>query len=39
MPRLTDYAAVRDLVADLVAEGVEATIKPEIREMVKAVRT
>jgi hypothetical protein len=34
---LEDYAAVRDLVADLVAEGVEATIKPEVRETVKAV--
>jgi hypothetical protein len=31
-----DYGAVRDLVADLVAEGVEATIKPEIREVVEA---
>src|SRR5262249_11159346 len=31
-----DYAAVRELVADLVAEGVEATIKPEIREVVEA---
>ena len=34
---LEDYAAVRDLVADLVAEGVEATIKPEVRETVEAV--
>ena len=34
---LQDYVAVRDLVADLVAEGVEATIKPEVRETVKAV--
>jgi hypothetical protein len=31
---LEDYAAVRELVADLVAEGVEATVKPEIREVV-----
>ncbi len=30
-----DYAAVRDLVADLVAEGVDATVKPEIREVVE----
>ena len=34
---IADYAAVRDLVADHVAEGAEATIKPEIREVVKAV--
>jgi hypothetical protein len=34
---LQDYAAVRDLVADLVAEGVEATVKPEVRETVEAV--
>ena len=34
---LEDYAAVRDLVADLVAEGVDATIKPEVRETVEAV--
>lgn len=32
---LEDYAAVRELVADLVAEGVEATVKPEIREVVE----
>jgi hypothetical protein len=32
---LEDYAAVRALVADLVAEGVEATVKPEIREIVE----
>ena len=33
---LEDYVAVRELVADLVAEGVEATVKPEVREVVKA---
>ena len=33
---LEDYAAVRELVADLVAEGVEATVKPQIREVVEA---
>jgi hypothetical protein len=32
-----DYAAVRDLVADLVAAGVEATVRPEVRETVGAV--
>ena len=30
-----DYAAVRELVADLVAEGVDATVKPEVREVVE----
>jgi hypothetical protein len=33
---IKDYAAVRDLIADLVAEGVDATVKPEIREVVEA---
>ena len=33
-----DYAAVRALVADLVAQGAEASIKPETREVVAAVR-
>jgi hypothetical protein len=33
---LDDYRAVRALVADLVAEGVEATVKPEVRETVEA---
>jgi hypothetical protein len=32
-----DYAAVRALVADLVAEGVQRTVKPETREAVQAV--
>jgi hypothetical protein len=32
-----DYAAVRDLVADLVAAGVEATVSPEVRDTVNAV--
>jgi hypothetical protein len=34
---LADYATVRDLLADVVAEGAEVTIKPEIRETVRAV--
>ncbi len=34
-----DYAAVRGLVADLVAEGVEATVPATVRETVAAVRT
>jgi hypothetical protein len=33
-----DYAAVRELVADLVAEGADATIKREVRETVAAVK-
>src|SRR5262249_22591728 len=36
---LGDYAAVRDLVADLFAEGVDATVKSETRETVAAVKT
>lgn len=32
-----DYAAVRELVADLVAEGVGATVSPTMRETVQAV--
>jgi hypothetical protein len=38
MATIKDYAAVRDLIADLVAEGVDATVKPEIREVVEATR-
>ena len=34
---LSDYAAVRDLVADLIAEGIGATVRPAIREIVEAV--
>jgi len=33
-----DYAQVRELVADLVSEGVEATVAPQTRETVEAVR-
>ncbi len=36
---LDDYVAVRELVADLVAQGVGAAVKPETREVVKAVGT
>jgi hypothetical protein len=35
---LEDYAVVRDLVAPLVSEGVEATVSPTIRETVETVR-
>ncbi len=34
---LADYAAVRALVADLVADGAEVVIKPEVKETVRAV--
>jgi hypothetical protein len=34
---IADYAAVRELVADLVAEGAEVTIKPEVGETAQAV--
>lgn len=33
-----DYAAVYSLIADIVAEGVEATVRPEVRETVTAVK-
>src|SRR5262249_32546319 len=35
---IDDYAAVHALVADLFAEGVDATVKRETREVVAAVR-
>jgi hypothetical protein len=35
---LVDYGAVRELVADLFAEGVGATVKPETREAVALVK-
>ena len=35
---LADYAAVRALVADLVAEGVEATVPATVRETIDAVK-
>jgi hypothetical protein len=34
---IADYAGVRELVADLVAEGAEVAIKPEVRKTVGAV--
>jgi hypothetical protein len=33
-----DYAAVRELVADLVSEGIEATVPKTVRETVEAVK-
>ena len=38
LAEVADYAAVRELVADLVAEGAEVTIKPEVRETIRAVQ-
>jgi hypothetical protein len=35
---LDDYAGVRELVADLLADGLEATVSPTIRETVNAVQ-
>ena len=32
-----DYAVIRELVADVVAQGIRATVKPEVRETVEAV--
>src|SRR5215207_141798 len=34
---IADYAKVRDLVADLVSEGIEATVSPTVRETVATV--
>jgi hypothetical protein len=34
---IADYAAVRDLIAEIVAESAEVAIKPEVRETVRAV--
>jgi hypothetical protein len=34
---IEDYKVVHELIADLVAVGVEATVKPEVREVVKTV--
>jgi hypothetical protein len=35
---IADYAAIYDLVANLFAEGLEATVRPVVRETVEAVR-
>jgi hypothetical protein len=35
---LRDYVALRELVADLFAEGVDATVKPETREIVAIIK-
>jgi transposase-like protein len=36
---IPDYAAVRALIADVLAEGIEATVPPSVRETVEAVAT
>ena len=36
---IEDYAAVRELVADLISEGVGRTVSPETRETVQAVES
>lgn len=36
---LEDYAVVRELVVETIAEGLEATVAPSVRETVKAVET
>jgi hypothetical protein len=35
---IEDYGAVRELVADLVSEGIEATVPTTVRETVEAVK-
>lgn len=35
---LTDYEAIRELVADLIAEGLEASVPPVMRDTVQAVK-
>jgi hypothetical protein len=35
---LDDYEVVRDLVADIVSEGIEATVPETVRELVAAVK-
>jgi hypothetical protein len=34
---IEDYTVVRELIADLIAVGVDATVKPEVREVVTTV--
>ena len=34
---LEDYAAVRELVVEVIAEGIEATVPPAVRETVSTV--
>ena len=35
---LDDYEVVRELLADIISEGVEATVSPAIRETVETIR-
>ena len=34
---LDDYAQVRELIGAVIADGVEASVRPEVREVVEAV--
>ncbi|MBK7405064.1 MAG: helix-turn-helix domain-containing protein [Phycisphaerales bacterium] len=34
---IADYAAVRELICDLIAEGIDSTVPPAIRETVSAI--
>jgi hypothetical protein len=38
MATLDDYEIVRELIAEVISEGVEKTVKPEVREVVAKVR-
>jgi hypothetical protein len=35
---IDDYAVVREMLTDVISEGVEETVKPEVREIVENVR-
>jgi hypothetical protein len=35
---VADYAAIHELVADIIAEGVQATVRPDVRQTVEAVQ-
>jgi hypothetical protein len=35
---IADYEIVRELLTDVISEGVEKTVKPEVRELVNTVR-
>ena len=35
---LDDYEVVRELISDVISEGVEKTVKPQVREIVENVR-
>ena len=35
---IEDYAVVRDLISEVISEGVEKTVNPQVREVVEKVR-